>query len=74
MKVKFTIFTVTYIIINLFSLYYIVAFTIIYEKSAESWLEGAILSLFLDWVCLEIGTVLAQVTIRSIAQRSPYLR
>jgi len=50
------------------------AFTIIYEKSAKSWIEGAFLSLFLDWVVLESFTNLATAGLRSCAQKYPIIR
>jgi len=50
------------------------AFTIIYEKSAPSWIQGAFLSLFLDWVVLESFNNLATAALRSCAQKYPIIR
>ena len=55
-------------------MYYIITFTTIYEKSSGSWFEGAILSLFLDWFVIEIGTQVIQGGIRSLCQRFPNVR
>jgi len=60
-------------IIHLFSFYYSVAFTIIYEKSAASVIESSLVSLVLAWFLVEIGTQIIQSGLRSLAMRHPNL-
>ena len=71
---RFKLFSAIYIVINIFCMYYLMAFTIIYEKSAPSWIQGAFLSLFLDWVVLESFNNLATAALRSCAQKYPIIR
>ena len=74
MKIKFIIFITTCLAINLFFFYYVVTFNIIYEKSSQSWLEGCLLSLFLDWFVLEIGTKMLNGGIRTLCMKYPSAR
>ncbi len=69
MTPQFIFLTIFTILLHLFFMYYIMLFTIIYEKSSISWIEGALLSIFLDWFVLEIGTQIIQAGIRSIAKK-----
>jgi len=55
-------------------MYYMIAFTLIYEKSVSSWLQGAMFSLFLDYVIFEVGVHVVQGAIRLLAKKYPRLR
>jgi len=54
--------------------YYAVAFNLIYQKSSPALMESSILSLFLDWFAIEIGTSVIQAGFRSIAIKHKSLR
>jgi len=54
--------------------YYTIAFNVIYEKSSSALMESSMLSLFLAWFVIEIGTAFAQAGFRSIAVKYPSLR
>ena len=58
----------------MFTFYYSVAFNIIYEKSANSVIEASLLSLFLAWFVIEIGTQVIQASFRSLAMKFPNLK
>ena len=58
---------------HLFFFYYIISFNIIYEKSSSSWIEGAVLNQFLDWIAIEFGVQIIQAGIRSLAMKYPNL-
>ena len=74
MKVRFTIFSFLCLIIHFFMFYYTIAFNVIYEKSSSALMESSMLSLFLAWFVIEIGTAFAQAGFRSIAVKYPSLR
>jgi len=74
MKPQFIAFATLNSLLHAIFTYYIITFNIIYEKSSRSWIEGAVLSLFLDWFVLEVGTQLVHGGIRSLAQKFPQAR
>jgi len=58
----------------MFTFYYTVTFNIIYEKSSAALAESSVLSLFLAWFVIEIGTAVIQAAFREIAVKNPSLR
>jgi len=74
MKARFVSFTIICIIIHLFSMYYILIFNIIYEKSSESWIQGAMISLVIDMFVVEFGIIIIQAALRSLVKMYPQVR
>ena len=74
MKIRFNVFTITCLTIHMLFIYYVITFNIIYEKSYQSWLEGCLLSIILDWFVLEIGTKVIQGGIRELCMKYPSLK
>ena len=74
MKARFGLFIFSLFIINVFCFYYSACFNIIYEKSSESWLQGALVSLVIDIGGMEMGLPLIQSIIRLIARKCSKLR
>jgi len=54
--------------------YYTVTYCIIYEKSAVALVESSLLSLFLAWFVVEIGTQVVQAGLRELAKKYPALK
>ena len=67
MKCKFTTFTIACTIIHLFMVYYTITFNLIYLKSADALIQAVLLSFFLDWFIVEIGTQFIQAGFRALA-------
>jgi len=74
MRVRLFFYSAIYTLLNLFCLYYIIVFTLIYEKIISSWIQGAFFSLFLDYIIFEIGVHLIQGAIRLFARKYPKAR
>jgi len=68
------LYLIAFILIDLFCFYYLACFNIIYEKSSESWIEGAFMSLAIDLLGMEVGLALIQTTIRSCARKFSKIR
>jgi len=69
MKTRFGLFVFILLLINVYCFYYSACFNIIYEKSSESWIQGAFMSLAIDICCMEIALPLIQAIIRAIARK-----
>lgn len=74
MRSRFYIFTGVCLAIHFFFMYYIITFNIIYEKSNESWIQSASLSLLIGWVVMDLGTPIIQGAIRALAMNFPKVR
>ncbi len=64
-KCQFTSFVIFTQVTNVTAFYYVICFTIIYEKSALAWVEGVALTLFLDFFVFDFGFQLIQAGLRS---------
>jgi len=74
MNFRFTIYSTFCIFIHLFMFYYTIAFNLIYQKSSEALMESSMLSLFLDWFAIDIGTSIIQAALRLVAVKYHSLR
>jgi len=74
MKPQFIAFATLNSLLHAIFTYYIITFNIIYEKSSAALAESSVLSLFLAWFVIEIGTAVIQAAFREIAVKNPSLR
>ncbi len=64
MKARFAGYCFVCTLIILSAFYYLICFTFIYEKSEQAWVQGAGLSVFLDWVVFDVATKLLTAFIK----------
>jgi len=74
MDIRFIIYMATHGLINLYSLYYLACFNIIYEKSSDSWIQGCFMSLAIDIAGIQIVLPLIQALLRLWARKVPLFR
>ena len=74
MRCKFDLYIICFTLLNLYCLYYVCIFNLIYEASSEAWLLSAFTSFILDLCGLSILLPLIQSGIRSLARKEKSCR
>ena len=74
MQCRFVIYIACFLLIDFYCFYYIALFNLIYEKSSESWLQGAFISFAMDICGLSFILPLLQAAFRTLSRRVPSLR
>ena len=74
MKIRFLSFIVLHQMINGFTLYYLACFNIIYRKSSNSWMIGALTSLAMELLLFSIGLPLMNALVRLAARKCKVMR
>ena len=74
MKTRFFMNVLLYFILNVFCWYYVAVFCTLYQKSVQSWIQGAFISVIMDLGGISLVLPLLQSAFRALARKIPALR
>jgi len=70
MKVRFIIYMLVALIINLTCWYFVVCFCATYPNSSENWIKGIYLSMIIDYLGIKLGVPLIKASIRLLIRHT----